>query len=66
MEEFVRRLFNDGDFRREFLANPAQVITDSGLTHSERNAVMSLSGQLSSAAVAPRPGVLSVDVVAWE
>ncbi len=49
MEDFVRRIFSDSDFRREFLANPTRAIADSGLSGHERDAAERLSGHLSMA-----------------
>ena len=65
MEDFVRRLFTDGDFRQAFLANPAEVIANGGLTRTERDAAQRLSGHLAAAVAAPRGGVLNLEGLLW-
>ncbi len=61
MENFVRRLFSDGEFRREFLANPMAVISNSGLCRNDQDAALRLSGNLEAALTQPKAGVLRLD-----
>ncbi len=64
MDRFVRRLYSDGDFRAEFLADPAKVIAASGLVGHEREAALRLSGHL--AAGASRSKAPSLDGMIWD
>lgn len=65
MEEFVRSLFTDADFRREFVANPMKVIANSGLSGHERDAAERLSPHLMLALSSPTGGRVVTESLVW-
>ncbi|MDO8472392.1 MAG: hypothetical protein Q7T05_01095 [Dehalococcoidia bacterium] len=65
MEDFVRRLFSDREFRREFLANPVAIISNSGLSRNDQATALRQSGNLEAALKQPKAGVLPLDGVEW-
>ncbi|MCL5959494.1 MAG: hypothetical protein M1358_09305 [Chloroflexi bacterium] len=65
MENFVRRLFTDADFRAEFLSSPARAIANSGLSTHERDAATRVSPGLVAALSTPNGTQMRVEPLIW-
>jgi hypothetical protein len=46
LQEMIKKIFNDGDVRSQFLTNPDSVIRQYSLTETETNAVLNMHSKL--------------------